>query len=167
MPPAPGCQWGPSRARAIQKAPASLSAVGRAEQGRVFDPGIDRVRIAERRFQMPDALELPGMRRAVVPLVSAGNPVVDEFVIHRLPRFAAIVGPSNQLTEPAAGLGCIEPIRVDRRSLEMIISHPPKKGPLMSHCSRLPSADRMKRPCACQPVPSPCSSATPFLSFPR
>src|SRR4029077_9682611 len=47
----------------------SLSAVARAEQGGVFDPGVDRIRIVERGFQMPDALEYPGLLRAVVPLV--------------------------------------------------------------------------------------------------
>ena len=48
-----------------------LAAVGRAKQRGVFDPGIDGVRIGERRLEMPDARELPGVRRAVVPLVDA------------------------------------------------------------------------------------------------
>src|ERR1019366_2456592 len=47
----------------------TLSAVGRAEQGGVFNPGVNRVRISERRFEMPHPLELPGMLRAVIPLV--------------------------------------------------------------------------------------------------
>src|SRR5712692_1082316 len=38
----------------------SLRAVGRAEQGSVLHPGVNRVRISERRFKMPDSLELPG-----------------------------------------------------------------------------------------------------------
>src|SRR5208283_4386285 len=42
------------------------ASVGRAEQGRVFDSRINRVRIGERRFEMPDSLELPGVRGAVV-----------------------------------------------------------------------------------------------------
>ena len=46
-----------------------LAAVGRAEQGGVLHAGVDGVRIGQRRFEMPDALELPGMLRAVVPLV--------------------------------------------------------------------------------------------------
>ena len=80
-------------------------------------PGIDRVRIGERRLQMPDSLELPGMRRAVVPLVRAGDAVVDELVIHRLPGLAAVVRALDQLPEPAAGLRRIQAIRIDRRSL--------------------------------------------------
>jgi hypothetical protein len=69
-----------------------LSAVDRAEQGSVFNPGVDRVRIGERRFEMPDALELPGVGRAVVPLVSAGDAVVYELVTYRLPSLATVVG---------------------------------------------------------------------------
>ena len=38
---------------------ATLPAVGRTEQGGVFDPGVDRIRIGERWLEMPDALELP------------------------------------------------------------------------------------------------------------
>ena len=68
-----------------------LAAVGRAEERRVFDAGVDRVGIGQRRLEMPDPLELPRMRRAVVPLVRAGNAVVDELVAHRLPGLAAVV----------------------------------------------------------------------------
>ena len=60
-----------------------LAAIGGFEQGRIFDSRVDRVRIGERRLEMPDALELPGMLRAVVKLMggerSAGG-VVHEFV---------------------------------------------------------------------------------------
>ena len=70
IPPAPGC---PVRPRAVAAQPGEflpgLPAVGRAEQGGVFHAGVDRVRIGQRRFQMPDALELPRVLRAVVPLV--------------------------------------------------------------------------------------------------
>ena len=97
-----------------------LAAVGRAEQGGVFHPGVDGVRIGQRRFEMPDALELPGVRRAVVPLVSAGDAVVHELVAHRLPRLAAVVGALDQLPEPAAGLRRIQPVRVGGRSLEVV-----------------------------------------------
>ena len=69
---------------------------------------------------MPDALELPGVRRAVVPLVRAGDAVVDELVADRLPRLAAVVGALDQLPEPAAGLRRIQPIRVDGRALEVV-----------------------------------------------
>jgi hypothetical protein len=63
-----------------------LSAIFGAEQCGVFYPGIHIVRIGERRFEVPDALELPGMLCAVVPLVSGegltsgGRSVIDEFV---------------------------------------------------------------------------------------
>ena len=44
-----------------------LAAVGRAKQGGVFHARVDGVWIGQRRLQMPDAFEFPGMRRAVVP----------------------------------------------------------------------------------------------------
>jgi len=46
-----------------------LAAVGRAEQPRVLHPGVRRVGIGERRLEVPDALELPGVLGAVVKLV--------------------------------------------------------------------------------------------------
>ena len=97
-----------------------LAAVDRAEQGGVFHPGVDGIRIGQRRFEMPDSLELPGVRRAVVPLVSAGVAVVHELVADRLPRLAAVVGALNHLPEPAAGLRRIQPVRVDGRALQVV-----------------------------------------------
>src|ERR1035438_956532 len=70
----------------------------------IFNTGVDAVRIGQRRFQMPDSLELPGVGCAVVPLVSAGLPLVGELVAYRRPRLAAVVGTLDQLPEPAAGL---------------------------------------------------------------
>ena len=108
-----------------------LPAVGRAEQGGVFHAGVDGVRIGQRRLEMPDALELPRMLRAVVPLVRgerlAGfrRCVVDELVALALghavrrggrfagrcsglmPGLAAVIRALNDLPEPAAGLRCI------------------------------------------------------------
>ena len=46
-----------------------LPAVGRAKQRSVFDPGVNSVRVGQRRFQMPDSLKFPRMLCAVVPLV--------------------------------------------------------------------------------------------------
>src|ERR1700678_1239459 len=69
---------------------------------------------------MPDSLELPGMRRAVVPLVRPGHAVVHELVAHRLPGLAGIVGALDHLSEPACRLGRIEPVRVGGRPLEVI-----------------------------------------------
>ena len=114
----------PARPRAVAAQPGEflprLPAVGRAEQGGVFHAGVDRVRIGQRRFQMPDPLELPRVRRAVVPLVRAGDAVVDELVAHRLPGLAAVVGTLDHLPEPAARLRRIQPVRVHRRTLQMV-----------------------------------------------
>ena len=46
-----------------------LAAVGGAEQRRILDARVDGVGIGERRLEVPDALELPGMLRAVIPLM--------------------------------------------------------------------------------------------------
>src|SRR5438128_3905188 len=121
-----------------------LPAVGRAEQGGVFHAGVDRVRISQRRFQMPYALELPGLRRAVVPLVRgerlAGfrrrvvNKLVGLGLGHALwgggrfargcsglvPGLATVIRALNDLPEPAARLRRIKPIRIRGSSLEMI-----------------------------------------------
>ena len=48
-----------------------LAAVGGLEDGGVFDAGVDGVGIGQRRLEVPDALELPRVLRAVVPLVRA------------------------------------------------------------------------------------------------
>ena len=121
IPPAPGCQRGPEPwPRRPESSCQRLPAVGRAEQGGVLHPGVDRVRIGQRRLEMPDALELPGMRRAVVPLVRAGDAVVDELVAHRLPGLAAVVGALDHLPEPAAGLRRIQPVRIGGRSLDVV-----------------------------------------------
>src|SRR5260370_34979824 len=94
---------------------------------------------------MPDALELPGMLRAVVPLVRGerlftffGGGVVDEFVAlafgralrrsllfpgrrARLrPGFAAVIGALDDLAEPSAGLRRVDPIGSRRPSLQVI-----------------------------------------------
>src|SRR5450432_1179215 len=75
---------------------------------------------------MPDALELPRMLRAVVPLVRARDAVVDKLIADRLPRLPAVVRALNLLPEPAAGLRRIQPVRVNRRTLH-VINFPPRK----------------------------------------
>ncbi len=140
--------WLPTRAGAVAAQPGKflpvLPAIGRAEQGGVFHSGINRVRIAERRLDMPDALELPRMLRAVIPLMSGKRfpgwcgGVVYELVAlgfrrsRRLsglfarrcsrlyPSLAAVIGALNNLPKPATGLGRIQPIRVHGRALEVI-----------------------------------------------
>src|SRR5260370_42659755 len=100
---------------------------------------------------MPHAGEFPGMLGAVVPLMSGeGFRGLAGGVVHNLvdlacgrsrwlsvpcarrgawrcPSFAAVLGPLNDLAEPAAALRGIEAIRVRRRSLE--VGHlPARKG---------------------------------------
>ena len=87
IPPAPGCHLGPGSVTAQSgEFVPGLAAVGRAEQRGVFDSGIDRVWLGERRLEVPDPLEFPGMLRAVVPLMRGerfaglGGSVVGELV---------------------------------------------------------------------------------------
>src|SRR5438034_11845114 len=77
---------------------------------------------------MPDARELPGARRAVVPQVGARDAVVHELVAHRLPRLAAVVRALDHLPEPAGRLRGIQPIRVNGRSLEVVDLPAPEVG---------------------------------------
>ncbi len=57
-----------------------LPAVCGMEEGGVLHSGVYLIRIAKRWLNVPYTLELPRMRRAVVPLMGAGNAVVGEFV---------------------------------------------------------------------------------------
>ena len=121
MPPAPGCHFGPEPClRSPGQFLPVLPAVGRREHGGVLDAGIDRVGIRQRRLEVPHALEFPRVRRAVVPLVRAGHAVVRELVADRLPGLAAVVRPLNRLAEPAARLRRVKPIRIGRRTLEVV-----------------------------------------------
>ena len=119
-----------------------LAAVGGAEQRRVFHSRIHRFRIGERRLDMPHALELPGMLRAVVPLVRGQRlarlrrSVVDKPVRQRrrrpgsgnrfvgqsrlMPRLAAVVRPLDQLSEPAARLRDVNPVGIHRRAFHVV-----------------------------------------------
>src|SRR5207248_3132524 len=69
---------------------------------------------------MPDACELPRVRRAVVPLMRAGHALVWELVTDRLPGFAAVVRALNHLPEPRRALRRVEPIGIRRRSLHVV-----------------------------------------------
>src|SRR5580700_10451539 len=66
-------------------------AVARPKERRIFDSCIQQIGIVQRGLEMPDACELPWMRRAVVPCVRSRFAVVDELVADRLPRYAAII----------------------------------------------------------------------------
>src|SRR5262245_6418111 len=70
---------------------------------------------------MPDAGKLPRMGRAVVPLVLRRPAFfVVELIPDRLPRGAAVIRSLDDLAEPAARLGCIEPVWIRRRSFQVI-----------------------------------------------
>ena len=137
-----------------------LAAVGRAEQRRVFDSGVHRVGFGQRRLEMPHPLELPRVRRAVVPLVGARDAVVDELVADRLPRLAAVVGPLNHLAEPAAGLRGVEPVRVGRRAFEVVdLPAAEVRAVDLPPCLRLPSDVRTNAP-----LRVPTSTRTPLIA---
>ena len=95
-------------------------AVGAAEQRCVFDARVNKIGIRQRRLEMPDPLELPRVRRSVVPLVRAGIAIVGELVASGFPRPAAVVGPLNDLAEPRARLRRVDAVGVGRRSLHVI-----------------------------------------------
>src|SRR5204862_4927882 len=115
-----------------------LAAVARTEQRRVFHARVHGVRIREGWLQMPDALELPGVLGAVVPLVRGerlaglGRGVVHELVAltgrhavrplrhaaaRCLPRLARVAGALNDLSEPPARLRGVETIGIRGPSL--------------------------------------------------
>src|ERR1700679_4041090 len=87
---------------------------------------------------MPDSLEFPGMRRAIVPLMRAWVAIVQEFVTDWLPSFPAVIGALYQLPKPGAVLRGIKPLSVSGRSLHMEYLPATKMGatnlPLFAHC---------------------------------
>jgi hypothetical protein len=112
-----------------------VTAIRGAEESGVFDAGIDDVGIGQGGFEMPDAFEFPGVGFAVVPLVGAGDAVVDEFVAftfryavgrfcysaaRRFPCFAAVVRALDDLPEPVAGLGSIDAVWVGGGAFEVV-----------------------------------------------
>src|SRR5262249_89452 len=114
----------PIRARSMstqagQFLPVLASVIG-TEDGGVFDSGEDGLRVAQRRLQMPDAFEFPGMGCAVVPFMRAGYTFVAKLVTHRLPGFAAIIRPLNDLPKPTAGLRREELVWVHGRTLDVV-----------------------------------------------
>src|SRR5262249_19321084 len=105
-------------------------------------------------LEVPDTLELPGVLRAIVPLMRrqrlAGlrRNVVDKFVALTLgpslgrggrlagrsarlmPGFAPVAGSLDDLPKPAAGLGRIDAIGIDRRALHVVDFPAGKQGTL-------------------------------------
>src|SRR4029077_16256908 len=114
-----------------------LAAVLRFKQRRVFHTGVNMLGIMKWRLQMANALELPRMLSAVIPLMCARDTVVNEFVAlafrHSVgtfqflraapwgvPLFSAVIRALNDLAEPRAGLRCINSVRIDWRTFYMI-----------------------------------------------
>src|SRR5579884_346648 len=92
---------------------------------------------------MPDAFELPGVLRAIIPLMRAGNAVVNKFVAfafghavgasqffgaapRRVPGFTAVIGALNDLAKPAAGLRGVNSVRSHGRPFH-VINFPARK----------------------------------------
>src|SRR5215218_9272413 len=71
-------------------------------------------------------MELPGPQRPVIPLMLSGDPGIAEVVADGLPRRTSVIGPLDDLTEPPTRLRGIDPVRVDRRRLE-VVDLPPRK----------------------------------------
>src|SRR5437868_911485 len=114
-----------------------LAAVPRFEKSRVLYSGVNMVRIAQRRLKMPDPFKLPGMLGAIVPHMGCERLPGCRNVIGKLvalalwhsvrsgrrfagrqagleERFAAVVRPLNDLSEPAARLGNIDAVLIHR-----------------------------------------------------
>src|SRR6187402_114065 len=98
----------PGRARAMvaqagELAPGVAAILGVKERC-VLRTGVKCLRAGERWLQVPDTLELPRVRRAVVPLVRSGDAVVEEFVADRVPGKTTVIRPLHHLPKPARGL---------------------------------------------------------------
>src|ERR1700761_4760149 len=108
------CPGLPERPRPVLPQPRDflpgLAAVARLEQSRVLDAGIDLVRRGQRRLEVPDALELPRMRRAVVPLVGARHAIILELVADRVPGLPPVIGALDHLTEPTRRLRRVDAV---------------------------------------------------------
>src|SRR5207245_10159690 len=130
--------------------PPGLPAVRRPEDGRILEARVDGAGVGERGLEVPDALELPRPLRAVVVLVGGerlarlGRRVVDELVALALrhpvrrggglalrrarlvPGLPSVVGALDDLPEPAARLRRVAPVRIGRRSLD-VVDLPPRE----------------------------------------
>jgi hypothetical protein len=120
-----------------------FAAIGGFEHRGVFNAGVCGVGVIERRLDVPHALELPRVLRAVVPHVGGkrramwGGCVVGEFVgfalghavfaleffgfaAGRVPGLPAVIGALHDLAEPSAGLGCVDSIGISGGGLHVI-----------------------------------------------
>src|SRR5262249_28490011 len=97
-----------------------MPTVGGAEERGVLGPGVDGIGVRERWLQVPDALEFPRVRGAVIPLVRASLALVGELVADQSPRLAAVLGALDLLAEPAARLGGIDAVGIGGRAFEVV-----------------------------------------------
>src|SRR5207247_2686165 len=103
-------------AQAGHLGPSRASVTG-GEQRRVLDARIDHLGVTQRGLDVPNALELPRVRRAVVPGMRARGAFVLEVVAGGFPGLAPVVGPWQHLTEPPARFRALEPFGVARATL--------------------------------------------------
>jgi hypothetical protein len=138
-----------------RKLPPRPSPVRRPKDRRVLDPGVHGVGIGGRGFEMPDPLEFPRVLGAVVPLVRAHLALVRKSVAlparhlpgsrlllppRRLPGPTAVVRPLDDLPEPSARLGGVDPVGIHRRPLQMV--HLPAGEQRAPHLPGLPLSIR-------------------------
>src|SRR5262249_45682546 len=121
-----------------------LAAIRRTEERGIFNASVNHIRIAQRRFHMPDALKLPRMLCPVVKLMRRERlarfrrSILDELVALALgpalwrrsrlagrrprlvPGFASVIGTLDDLPKPTARLRRIDPVRIDGRGLHMV-----------------------------------------------
>src|SRR5690606_16430629 len=119
----------------------ALAAVGGFEQRGILDAGVHGIRILRRTLEVPHALELPWMRRAVVPEVRRQRRVRrvvredvafgDREALRRNDRFAgrragagpglaAIVRALDDLAEPRGVLRHVDAVRVGWRGIHVV-----------------------------------------------
>src|SRR5207248_10678116 len=128
-----------------------LASVDGTEERRVLDAGEDRVRVSQRRLQVPDARELPGVLRAVVPLMLAGNAVVGELIADRFPRLRTVVRALHYLPVPTSGLRRVHPLRIARRRLQLVDLAAREQRAL--HAPFVPRSIRRPNDCALSRTP--------------
>ena len=110
--------WHPAGAGLVMaqagQLPPRLATIRSLEKGRVLCARVHRVRVCQRRLQVPDAFELPRFGRTVIPQVITHLTVVFELIAHRLQVFPASLDLLDHLPEPATRLGCVDAVGVSR-----------------------------------------------------
>ena len=159
--PRPAARTGRTHGRAASAAPPALAAVIGAEQPGVLDPGVDHVRVVQRRLQVPDPRELPRVRRPVVPLVGPGGALVIELVADRLPSRTAVVGSLDQPARTSRWTATRTADRGRPRALDVVDLPAGEVRPADLPRARRPSEVRMNAP-----LRVPTSTRTPLITSP-